>query len=191
MVFYLNRDFRVLFSSKGFSILEVLIAIVIFSVALVAMSSISLTLIGGNNSSRHFTEASILAQDTLESIRNVQPGFDLGADMTLDPVSSCNPTIDDTIPSLMANCNTSNDAVTDEASLFASPDHAYDVDAYGNETSILLNGPSLTTANTLRRSWTIRDNTPAAGMKTVTVVVGWSVGSSSRYMAVSSAFQGN
>lgn len=185
---------KILFSQdqKGFNILEVLIAIVIFSLALTALASVSLGVIRGNDVSKMATEASILAQDTMESIRSVQSGFDLGTDMALDPVSSCLPTVDDTIPSLLGNCSSANDSVMDLATLFASPDHAYAIDAEGVEdTTNVLDSPSLTTTSKLRRSWTIKDDLPVAGMKTVTVIVGWKKGSADKYLEVSSALQGN
>lgn len=183
---------EILFSQKGFNILEVLIAIVIFSLALTALASVSLGVVRGNDVSKMATEASMLAQDTMESIRSVQSGFSLGADVVLDSVSNCQPAVDDTIPSLLTNCSTSNDSVTDAASLFASPDHAYAIDAYGVEdTSNVLDSPSMTTTTRLRRSWTVKDNLPAAGMKTVTVVVGWRKGATDKYFEISSALQGN
>lgn len=183
---------KVLVSQKGFNMLEVLIAIVIFSLALTALSSVSLGVMRGNDVSKMATEASILAQDTLESIRSTQYSFNLGLDMMLDPVSSCQPTVDDKIPPLLTNCNTGNDYTMDAATLFASPDHAYKIDALGVEDTLnVLDNPSLVTTSKLRRSWTIKDNAPALGMKVVTVVVGWKTGNTDKYLEISSALQGN
>lgn len=167
--------------SAGFTLVETLLATVIFSVALVALASISITVVGGNRNSKHFVEASVLAQSQLESLRYT--GFDMGPDGSLG-------TSDDDIPSNLTNPSTGNDATTDAAALFSNPDHAYTLSGTA-ETTPILDSPSLTpTATILRRTWTVRDNVPAVGMKTVTVVIGWLEGSSERYVAVSTAIQG-
>ncbi len=155
----------------GFTILEVLVASVIFSIALVALSGISFTVIGGNKHSANFVRASALAQEQIEIIR-AMGGFSLGADMVLG-------TSDDVIPSQLANTNTGNDGETDPAAMFANPDYTQN----GSATP-------LTLSTTPQAEWIVRDNQPLAGMKTVTVVVGWLEGTAKNYAVVSTAMQG-
>lgn len=155
----------------GFTILEALVATVVFSIALVALSSVSFTILGGNKHSGKFVQASILAQDQIETIR-AMGGFNLGADMLLG-------TSDDVIPTQLVNTSTGNDAVTDPAAMFASPDYTQ------NDSST-----PLTLTTTPQAAWLTRDNYPVAGMKTVSVVVGWLEGTSENYLVVSTAMQG-
>jgi len=169
---------------EGFSLLESLVAITIFSIALLALSSISLSVVGGNRSSAHYIEASLMAQRTIEDLRSLD--YNLGPDMAIGGG-------DDTIETQLVNCSNANDAVTDSATLFADPDYSYTVDAAGNEITPLTleTCPSgLAVQSTLRRTWSIRDDSPIAGMKTIYVVVGWSEKGSPRYVSVATAIVG-
>ncbi len=155
----------------GFTILEVLVASVVFSIALVALSGISFTIIGGNKHSNKFVQASALAQEQVEIIRSMG-GFNLGADMVLG-------TADDVIPAQLVNTYTGNDALTDPAAMFANPDYTQN----GSAIPLVL-------SSTPQAAWVVRDNLPIAGMKTVTVVVGWLEGTAQNYAVVSTAMQG-
>lgn len=158
----------------GFTILEVLVASVVFSIALVALSSISFSIIGGNKHSGNFVRASAIAQEQIEVIR-AMGGFNLGADMILAGAGAA----DDVIPAQLANTSTSNDAETSASAMFASPDYTQN----GSATP-------LTLSTTPQAAWIVRDNVPVAGMKTVSVVVGWLEGTSENYAVVSTSMQG-
>ncbi|MDH5543278.1 MAG: prepilin-type N-terminal cleavage/methylation domain-containing protein [Nitrospinota bacterium] len=169
---------------EGFSLLESLVAITIFSIALLALSSISLSVVGGNVSSSRYIEASLLVQKTIEDLRSID--FNLGADMAIGGG-------DDTIGAGLGNCSIANDAETDPATLFADPDYSYTVDANGFEVfplAILQCPSGLAVASEMRRTWSIRDDDPVAGMKTVYVVVGWSEKGSPRYVSIATAIVG-
>ncbi len=177
-------------SSGGFTLLEVLVAMIVFSLGLMALSSLSVALIGGNSTSRRYLEAATKAQGLLEGLRF--KGFNLGADATLG-------TADDVISDELTNPVTANDATsTSVATMFTTPDHAMDGviinDASGRlafvENATLLNSPTLTLGYYPRAAWVVRDNYPVAGMKTVTVVVGWLEGSAvPHYLSLSTALQ--
>ena len=66
--------------NAGFSLLETLVALAVFSIASVALSSGVLTSIRANSSSDHLTQATILAQDKLESLLASAPNFTSGSD---------------------------------------------------------------------------------------------------------------
>lgn len=53
----------------GYSLLEILVALAIFSIAALALTSGVTIVVRANNLSEHFTQASILAQDKLEALR--------------------------------------------------------------------------------------------------------------------------
>jgi len=55
--------------SKGFSLIEVLIAIVILSVSLLALAGLMVQTTQNNSFGNHMTEASIVAQDVFEKLR--------------------------------------------------------------------------------------------------------------------------
>lgn len=179
-------------SDSGFTLIEILIAIVILSVALLSVASTSISVIKGNAMSGNVTEAVARAQYMIENLRN--KNFYLGVDGTLG-------TSDDTIANELLNSNNADlgvdgvagtsDDLTLASDLFASSDHAYQINADGSETTTILNSPVLTTtASYLRRGWVIKDNSPITGMKTVIVVVGWSEGGFNRYVKVTTVIAG-
>jgi type IV pilus assembly protein PilV len=61
----LNRSKR----PKGFSMIEVLIALVILSVSLLGLAGLMVTTTRGNSFGNHMTEAVTFAQDKLEELR--------------------------------------------------------------------------------------------------------------------------
>ena len=60
---------KVLMRSKGFSLIEVLIALVILSVSLLGMAGLMVTTTKNNSWGGHMTEAATFAQDKLEQLR--------------------------------------------------------------------------------------------------------------------------
>ncbi len=59
-------------NSKGFTLIEVLITLIILAVSLLALAGLMATTTKSNASGGHITEASTLAQDRLEELRAVQ-----------------------------------------------------------------------------------------------------------------------
>lgn len=166
----------------GFSLIEVLIAMVILSVALLSLSSVSLQIIGGNKSSANYVTASLLAQEAIEALRGED--FNMGGDMAIGGG-------DDTVSAELVNCSAANDGVSDPATLFSNPDYAYAVSGGAEDLTSLLTCPSkLTPGKTIRRTWTIKNDTPAPGMKLVTVVVGWTEKGEKRYFDLTTALMG-
>ena len=55
--------------SRGFTLIEVLIAIVILSVGLLGMAALTVGIINGNKLSKDATTATVLAQEKIEEIR--------------------------------------------------------------------------------------------------------------------------
>lgn len=67
--------------SKGFSLIEVLIALVILAIALLGLAGLMVTTTGNNSFGSHMTEAATFAQDKLEELRvsswdTIGDGFD-------------------------------------------------------------------------------------------------------------------
>ena len=57
---------------NGFTLIEVLIAIVILSVGLLGMASLTVGVINGNKFSNDLTTATTLAQDKMEDVRRIR-----------------------------------------------------------------------------------------------------------------------
>ncbi len=73
-------------NDNGFTLIEVLIAIVILSVGLLGMASLTVGIINGNRFSNDLTTATTLAQDKMEDIRRV--GYANAASETKATMSS-------------------------------------------------------------------------------------------------------
>ncbi len=58
--------------SKGFTLLEVLIAILVLSVALLALGGLQIISIRGNSFGNHMTEAITLAKDLMEEMKDTK-----------------------------------------------------------------------------------------------------------------------
>ncbi len=58
-------------NKKGFSLIEVLVGLVILAIGLLAIAGMQITSVRGNFFSSNMTQASILGQDRLETLRNL------------------------------------------------------------------------------------------------------------------------
>ncbi len=56
---------------KGFTLIEVLVGLVLLAIGLLAIAGMQITSVRGNFFSSNITQASILAQDRLEVLRNL------------------------------------------------------------------------------------------------------------------------
>jgi type IV pilus assembly protein PilV len=58
-------------NKKGFTLIEVLVGMIILAIGLLAIAGMQITSVRGNFFSSNMTQASILAQDRLETLRNL------------------------------------------------------------------------------------------------------------------------
>jgi type IV pilus assembly protein PilV len=61
-------------NKKGFSLIEVLVGLVLLAIGLLAIAGMQITSVRGNFFSSNITQASILAQDRMETLRNLAYG---------------------------------------------------------------------------------------------------------------------
>ena len=61
-------------NKKGFSLIEVLVGLVLLAIGLLAIAGMQVTSVRGNFFSSNITQASVLAQDRLETLRNLAYG---------------------------------------------------------------------------------------------------------------------
>ena len=123
--------------NRGFTIVEVMVALVFLTVGLLGIAGLHLATISGNHSASHITLAVNLAEDKIEELKTL--GF---ADSALSDTDS-----------IKTDVGTN---IRGNPTLFTSPDHGDDSPVQG-----------------LVRVWNVADATPAIGLKTVTVIVGW------------------
>ena len=62
---------KYLMNSKGFTLIEMLVAMIILSIALLALAGLMVTTTRNNSFGGHITEAATLAQDKLEEFRAI------------------------------------------------------------------------------------------------------------------------
>jgi type IV pilus modification protein PilV len=74
--------------SKGFSLIEVLVALVILSISLLALAGLMVQSTKNSSWGSHMTEAATLAQDRLEALRAVRPQTDIPEGMNNDQVTA-------------------------------------------------------------------------------------------------------
>jgi prepilin-type N-terminal cleavage/methylation domain-containing protein len=70
-------------SSKGFSLTEVLIALVVLSVGLLSIGQLMLTSMRTTAYGNHFTQATALAQAKMEEFRSTRPLAGVGSDQCM------------------------------------------------------------------------------------------------------------
>ena len=139
----LCSGFCVLNSKKGFTLIEVLIALTILAIGLLGVALMQVTSISGNTFSREMSVATELGQDMLEQLR------------TLRYTSST------TDNALLGGNHPDNTDVAD--GLAVGVGNANIIDERG-----LTVGPLIYT-----RTWRVTDGTPAANMKAIDVTVTW------------------
>jgi prepilin-type N-terminal cleavage/methylation domain-containing protein len=74
--------------SKGFSLVEVLVALVILSISLLALAGLMVQSTKNSSWGSHMTEAATFAQDRLEALRAVRPQTDIPEGMNNDQVTA-------------------------------------------------------------------------------------------------------
>jgi type IV pilus modification protein PilV len=84
-------EMRLINGNRGFTLIETLIAIAIFSIGILAVGSMQISAINNNASARMRTEATILASETVEQLMSLEDynDFLLGTDTQ----SASSPTI--------------------------------------------------------------------------------------------------
>ncbi len=145
--------------TAGFSFLEIMISIVVLSVALLALLTLQTSSVGTNYFSNRLMLATTLAQDKLEELKAV----------------AWNDTqLTDTSNNFTSDAD--GDGVPDDFNWSLQVDHS-NVDAPGgNANPIDQDGntiPGASATDGFNREWNVANDTPAAKMKTLAVRVTW------------------
>jgi prepilin-type N-terminal cleavage/methylation domain-containing protein len=142
----------------GFTVIEVLIAIMIFSVALLALAQLQVVTIGGNSFADKMTAATVLAQDKIEELRA------LAYDDTQLTDTQDNFTLD-----------TDSDGTDDYFDWSLAVDHTNADGPGGVANPIDQDGNSVVVGG-FNRVWNVAEDTPGTNMKMVSVRVTWTAG---------------
>lgn len=152
------NHFLCMMNEKGFTLIEILIAVVILGIAFMGLANLQISCMNGNSHSCCLTKAVVLAQDKMEELKNLNPDH----------------------PDLADTHAGNNDDLRQSIDSQHS-DHREDnvhMKGEGSKTIQGLNHDSYT------RIWNVADDTPFPGRKTVVVIVTWESGHKS--VAVSS-----
>lgn len=144
------NHFLCMINEKGFTLIEILIAMVILGIAFMGLANLQISCINGNSHSCCLTKAVVLAQDKMEELKNLNPDH---------------PDLADTNPGNNDNLRQSIE--------FQDSDHReenVDIKGESGKTVQDLNYDSYT------RIWNVANNTPFSGRKTVVVIVTWESG---------------
>ena len=163
---------RVVHDRRGFTLLEVLIALIVFAVGLLGIAGMMIASIRGNTFASRLSAATNLAQDKIEELRNV-PYINIYKDCqnsaswanTADPTTCNDPpaNIDDD-GTLIAALDDGGNACNSNAPCgdITANDYVY---TYSNQTTI--------GGIQFNRIWTVQRNFPAYKMIKVETVVSW------------------
>jgi len=128
---------------KGFSLIELMIAMIVLGIGILALIEMQVAAMSGNSSANQMTIATTLAQDQIERLKGLS-FFDAA----------------------LTDTNTGNNGAltnpTDDES-FDLTDASNPINESGGTTGL----------RRFRRFWNIADNTPIQGVKTVVVFVYW------------------
>jgi Tfp pilus assembly protein PilV len=160
--------------SRGFTLLEVLVATVVLIVGLVGVAGLIGSTLGGTARSGYMNQAATLATEKLEDLSrypSADPTIAAGGGLTSDTVTSNVPyydevyfspsqgAIEETVGSLDGSGNTQYQTVT------------YTPNGQINTSAATSSGPSTAGQTAYKRRWIIEANAPVTGVRRITVLV--------------------
>jgi len=167
---------------QGYSLVEVMVAILLLTVGLLALAKMQTQAVASNNFGNQLTEATFLAQDKLEELRLLNECF-LAVQGTQeivwtaedqDVVDNYNSQLSDSVANWFED-DTDSDGTNDVFNWLPAPDHT-NVDGPGGLANpISVTGDTVTSGG-YYRTWYVVDHRPVAKAKTVRVRVAWGNG---------------
>jgi type IV pilus modification protein PilV len=166
----------------GFSMVEVLVAILLLTVGLLALATMQTQAVASNNYGNKLTEATFLAQDKLEELRLLNECYlaviakpELSwtaADQAV--VNNYNSQLSDSVAN-WSEIDTDSDGILDQFSWLAAPDHTNVDGVLGVPNPIGVDGLAAS-AGGYTRTWYVEDNKPLTKAKNLRVRITWDNG---------------
>jgi type IV pilus modification protein PilV len=166
----------------GFSMVEVLVAILLLTVGLLALAKMQTQAVASNSYGNQLTEATFLAQDKLEELRLLNECYlaviakpALGwtaADQTV--VNNYDSQLSDSVAN-WSEIDTDSDSIPDQFSWLTAPDHTNGDGPGAAANPIDVSGAAVSTGG-YTRTWYVADNTPLTKAKNLRVRVTWGNG---------------
>ncbi len=171
-----------LYRQHGFSMVEVLVAILLLTIAFLALARMQTQAVASNNFGNQLTEATFLAQDKVEELLLLnecylavlaKPEISWTAE-DQSVVTNYNNQLSDSVNNWSEN-DTDSDGIPDEFSWLAAADHTNGDGVGGVANPIDVTGASVATGG-YTRTWYVVDDRPTIKAKTVRVRVTWGNG---------------
>ncbi|MGB5923241.1 MAG: prepilin-type N-terminal cleavage/methylation domain-containing protein [Syntrophobacteria bacterium] len=170
-------------SQPGFSMVEVMVAILLLTVGLLALAKMQTQAVASNNYGNQLTEATFLAQDKLEELRLLnecylaviaKPELSWTAEDQA-VVNNYNSQLSDSVVNWIEN-DTDSDGIDDQFSWqLATPDHTNVDGVLGVPNPIGVDGLAASAGGYIR-TWYVADNKPLTKAKNLRVRITWGNG---------------
>ena len=167
---------------QGYSLVEVMVAILLLTVGLLALAKMQTQAVASNNFGNQLTEATFLAQDKLEELRLLNECYLAvkgkqeivwtAEDQAV--VNNYNSQLSDSTDNWFED-DTDSDSIPDQFSWLAAPDHT-NADGPGAVANPIDVTGAPAAAGGYTRTWYVVDNRPVSKAKTVRVRVAWGNG---------------
>jgi len=150
----------------GFSLLEVLVAVILLAVAFLALARMQTHAAHSNVFGNQLTEATILAQDRIEALRQLNEQYLAVIAKPQATWTSADQDVVNAYQSQLTDSQANWDATAKAFDWAKPPDHVDPNNPIGVTGAKVASGG-------YTRSWYVADNTPVAKAKTVHVLVTW------------------
>jgi len=169
---------------QGYSLVEVMVAILILTIGLLALAKMQTQAVASNSFGSQLTQATFLAQDKLEELRLLNECYlavlakpELGWTVEdQDVVDNYNSQLSDAVDNWNEDDGPDADSIPDQFSWdIGTPDHTNSDGPGGIANPIDVTGATATTGG-YKRTWYVVDHRPVTKAKTVRVLVEWGVG---------------
>ena len=168
---------------SGFSMVEVMVAILLLTVGLLALAKMQTQAVASNNYGNQLTEATFLAQDKLEELRLLnecylaviaKPELSWTAEDQA-VVNNYNSQLSDSVANWIETDGPDPDTIPDQFNWLAAPDHT-NVDGLGAVANPIDVTGAAASAGGYTRIWYVADNTPVTKAKNLRVLITWGNG---------------
>ena len=170
-------------SQTGFSMVEVMVAILLLTVGLLALAKMQTQAVASNSYGNKLTEATFLAQDKMEELRLLnecyleviaKPELSWTAE-DQNVVNNYNNQLGDSVVNWIETDGPDPDTIPDQFSWLAAPDHT-NADGPGAAANPIDVTGAATSAGGYYRTWYVADNKPLTKAKNLRVLITWGNG---------------